>query len=65
MAAEQGEAEALANSLKETLAEVEQALAKLEDGTYGRCENCGEPIAPARLEAKPGARFCINCASRR
>ena len=63
--AERGESEALANSLKETLAEVEHALAKFEEGTYGLCENCGEPIAPARLEAKPGARLCINCASRR
>ena len=63
--AERGEVEALANSLKETLAEVEHALAKLEEGTYGRCESCGQPIAPARLEAKPAARLCINCASRR
>ncbi|TML89169.1 MAG: TraR/DksA family transcriptional regulator [Actinobacteria bacterium] len=63
--AERGEAEALANSLKETLAEVEHALAKFEAGTYGLCENCGEPIPPARLEAKPAARLCINCASRR
>lgn len=63
--AERGEVEALANSLKETLAEVEHALAKFEAGTYGLCENCGQPIAPARLEAKPGARLCINCASRR
>jgi DnaK suppressor protein len=63
--AERGEVEALANSLKETLAEVEHALAKFEAGTYGLCENCGQPIAPARLEAKPAARFCINCASRR
>ena len=63
--AERGEVEALANSLKETLAEVEHALAKFEAGTFGLCENCGQPIAPARLEAKPGARLCINCASRR
>ena len=63
--AERGEAEALANSLKETLAEVEHALAKFEAGTYGLCENCGETIPPARLEAKPAARLCINCASRR
>jgi RNA polymerase-binding transcription factor len=63
--AERGEVEALANSLKETLAEVEHALAKFEEGTYGLCENCGQPIAPARLEAKPGARLCINCASHR
>jgi RNA polymerase-binding transcription factor len=63
--AERGEVEALANSLKEALADVEHALAKFEAGTYGRCEDCGEPISPARLEAKPAARFCINCASRR
>jgi DnaK suppressor protein len=63
--AERGEVEALANSLKETLAEVEHALAKFEADSYGLCENCGQPIAPARLEAKPAARFCINCASRR
>ena len=63
--AERGEVEALANSLKESLAEVEHALAKFEAGSYGLCENCGQPIAPARLEAKPAARLCINCASRR
>src|SRR5579864_3091206 len=59
--AERGEAEALATSLREALGEVEAALAKFDDGTYGRCESCGEPITPARLEAKPAARFCINC----
>ena len=63
--AERGEVEALANSLKETLAEVEHALAKFEAGTYGQCEGCGQPITPDRLEAKPGARLCMNCASRR
>jgi RNA polymerase-binding transcription factor DksA len=63
--AERGEAEALAKSLAETLSEVEHALAKIEDGTYGTCENCGQPISPARLEAKPAARHCINCASKR
>jgi DnaK suppressor protein len=63
--AERGEAEALAKSLSETLSEVENALGKFEAGTYGTCEGCGEPIAPARLEAKPAARLCINCASKR
>jgi RNA polymerase-binding transcription factor DksA len=63
--AERGEAEALAASLKETLDEVEDALGKFESGTYGVCENCGNAIAPARLEAKPAARFCIDCASKR
>ena len=63
--AERGEAEALAKSLQETLSEVERALGKLEAGSYGTCESCGEPIAPARLEAMPAARYCINCASKR
>ena len=63
--AERGEAEAVAKSLQETLADVEHALAKFEAGSYGVCESCGQPIAPARLEAKPAARFCINCASKR
>ena len=63
--AERGEVEALANSLVETLTEVEHALAKFEDGKYGVCESCGQPIAPARLEAKPAARLCMDCASKR
>src|SRR5437588_11983734 len=58
--AERGEAEALATSLKETLSEVENALAKFESGSYGGCESCGQPIAPARLEANPAARPCIT-----
>jgi RNA polymerase-binding transcription factor DksA len=63
--AERGEVEALAGTLLETLAEVEHALAKFESGGYGRCEACGQPIAEARLEAKPAARLCISCASSR
>jgi len=63
--AERGEAEALAASLRETLDDVEHALEKLGTGTYGVCESCGEHIDPARLEAKPAARMCMDCASRR
>ena len=63
--AERGEVEALANSLVETLTEVEHALEKFDAGTYGVCEQCGAPIPEARLEAKPSARLCINCASAR
>ena len=62
--AERGEVDAIAGNLSENLAEIEAALAKLEDGTYGKCEDCGEAIAPARLEAMPSARFCITCASK-
>ncbi len=63
--AERGEVEALANSLIETLTEVEHALEKFDQGTYGVCENCGAEIPEVRLEAKPAARLCINCASAR
>jgi DnaK suppressor protein len=62
--AERGEAEALAGKLREALAEVEAAIERLEKGTYGYCERCGQPISPARLEAKPAARRCIACASK-
>lgn len=62
--AERGEAETLAASLKETLDEVESALQKIEAGTYGVCEDCGKHITPARLEAKPAATYCIDCASK-
>ena len=60
VAAEQGENKVLASQLRTELDEVERALAKLDDGTYGKCETCGEPITPARLEAMPAARFCIQ-----
>ena len=63
--AERGEAEALASTLRETLNEVEHALAKFDHESYGMCESCGKPIAEARLEAMPAARFCIDCASKR
>lgn len=62
--AERGETEALVNKLVEALHEVEHALAKFEDGGYGVCEACGKEIALARLEARPEARLCIDCAAK-
>ena len=62
--AERGEADALASELRDTLEEVEAAIGRLADGTYGRCEVCGEQIPAARLEAMPVARRCIACAAR-
>jgi DnaK suppressor protein len=61
--AERGENEALASQLRDALGDVLKALDKLERGTYGTCERCGQPISPARLEAKPASAYCINCAS--
>jgi DnaK suppressor protein len=53
----------LEKRIREQLAEVEHALQKFEDGTYGKCDNCGEPIDPARLEALPQANLCLKCKS--
>lgn len=61
--AERGEIEALAGSLTETLRDLDDALAKLDAGSYGACERCGTEIGEARLEAMPAARLCITCAS--
>ena len=60
VAAEQGENMALAGSLRDQLDDVDRALGKLDQGTYGLCETCREPIGEARLEAMPAARFCMN-----
>ena len=46
------------------LQHVESALARMENGTYGQCERCGEPIAEARLQAIPYTPQCITCASK-
>ena len=47
--------------LKLTLIQIEHALNKFDDGKYGLCENCGQPIELARLEAVPYACLCVNC----
>ena len=43
------------------LAGVEHALSRLDDGSYGTCESCGQPIGDDRLEAMPAVRFCVDC----
>jgi len=45
------------------IASVRRALGRIEDGTYATCVRCGEEIAPARLEARPEAALCIDCAN--
>ena len=46
------------------LADVEAALARIADGSYGQCVDCGKPIAAARLAVSPAARRCIACQQR-
>jgi DnaK suppressor protein len=52
---------ALENRIRQEIAGIEHALDKFEKGTYGLCDNCGQPIAPERLEALPQASLCVNC----
>ena len=46
------------------LEQVRDAMERLDDGTYGKCESCGESIDPARLEALPYATLCLRCQQR-
>lgn len=55
----------LKRDVETSLENVEQALAKLDNGTYGLCENCGMRIDRARLEALPYAKHCLACQVRR
>lgn len=55
---------AIDEGLKLLLEQVNAALDKVEHGTYGECDRCHKPIAPARLEALPYATLCIECAER-
>jgi RNA polymerase-binding transcription factor len=55
---------ALAHNSRELLEQNERALARIEAGTYGICESCGEPIGKARLRAFPRATLCVTCKQR-
>jgi DnaK suppressor protein len=55
---------ALTANARELLAQVQRVLSKIDDGTYGVCESCGEPIAKARLQAFPRATLCVACKQR-
>jgi len=55
---------ALVENQEQLLAEIDDALARIERGTYGRCENCYRKISKERLEAVPYARYCLRCAKR-
>jgi DnaK suppressor protein len=51
-------------SIRERRDQVEYALRRLDDGTYGQCDQCGQPIDPARLEVFPAATSCVRCKRR-
>lgn len=52
----------LTDRSRDAMIEIDAAMARLGDGTYGLCESCRRPIAFERLEAIPHARYCVGCA---
>jgi RNA polymerase-binding transcription factor DksA len=62
IAFERSQVSTLIAQTRARLADLEAALERLDDGTYGVCETCGEPIPDGRLEARPVARTCVGCA---
>lgn len=54
----------LANNRFHLIIQTEHALERIANGSYGRCESCGKPIAKARLQAFPSATLCVTCKQR-
>jgi RNA polymerase-binding transcription factor DksA len=59
---ERAQLAAVVDATRARVAELDAALARQAQGTYGTCETCGSPIAPERLAALPATRRCIGCA---
>src|SRR5215472_18670418 len=55
---------ALINQARDQLSRVDAAISRLDEGRYGQCETCGQPIGAERLAARPTATRCIDCAGR-
>ncbi|HLH45963.1 MAG TPA: TraR/DksA C4-type zinc finger protein [Acidimicrobiales bacterium] len=53
----------LSGQARQAIEEIDRALEKIDAGTYGTCERCGQPIPEARLEALPHAALCVSCKS--
>ena len=64
IAFERSQVGALVRQAEEHLAEIDAALARVDDGSYGICAVCGRPIPPERLEVRPTATACVACAGR-
>ena len=64
IAFERSQVDALVRHAQGRLTEIDAALERVARSTYGTCERCGRSIAPARLEARPTARTCVECAAK-
>ena len=65
IAFERAQAMALLEETRTQVEALDTALVRVDAGSYGVCESCGQDIAPERLAARPSATLCITCASRR
>lgn len=54
---------AAARSIASSIADIDRALGRLEEGKYGLCEVCGQPIPQTRLDARPATSRCVSCAT--
>lgn len=63
--AERTEVLGIVDNLRGMLSDVDRALARVKEGTYGQCESCGEEIGEARMEFRPTSRFCVDCKRKR
>ncbi len=52
---------AVRDSFREVIGRIDEALGKIERGTYGQCDRCGRPIPKGRLDAVPHAIYCVEC----
>jgi DnaK suppressor protein len=64
IAFERAQVASLLEQARSHLADLDEAIRRVEAGTYGRCDDCGQPITAERLAARPAARTCIGCAAR-
>lgn len=64
IAFERAQIASLLEQARDHLADLDEAIRRIEGGIYGRCESCGQPITAERLAARPAARTCIGCAAR-
>ena len=65
IAFERSQVATLVRQARHDLGEIDDALRRIGQGTYGVCEDCGGPIGEGRLDARPATRWCIACATRR
>lgn len=63
--AERSEVLGIVDNLKTMVENVDEALSRIDAGTYGQCKRCGKEIGAARMEFRPTSRYCIDCKAKR